>query len=51
LEHCFDQCLKSPEKLPPAFASVAAEDSLLRAAGDFVATLTDRAVLEAWRPG
>lgn len=51
LEHCFDQCLHSPEKLPPAFATVAAEDSLLRAAGDYVATLTDRAVLEAWRPG
>jgi dGTPase len=50
LEHCFDQCLHSPEKLPPAFACVAAEDSLLRAAGDYVATLTDRAVLEAWRP-
>ena len=51
LKHCFDRCLQSPEKLPPAFATVAAEDSLLRAAGDYVATLTDRAVLEAWRPG
>lgn len=49
-QQCFAECLASPERLPPPFAAIAAEDSLLRAAGDYVATLTDRAVLEAWRP-
>jgi dGTPase len=50
LENCFDQVLESVDRLPPAFAAIAAEDSPRRAAGDFVATLTDRAVLEAAGP-
>ncbi|QDV72270.1 dGTP triphosphohydrolase [Botrimarina mediterranea] len=50
LEYCFAHSMKAPETLPAPFAAIAAEDSLPRAAGDYVATLTDRAVLEAWRP-
>ncbi|TWU00509.1 Deoxyguanosinetriphosphate triphosphohydrolase [Botrimarina colliarenosi] len=49
LRGCFERCLETPEELPPAFTTVAAEESLRRAAGDYVATLTDRAVLDSAR--
>ncbi|QDT70568.1 Deoxyguanosinetriphosphate triphosphohydrolase [Planctomycetes bacterium MalM25] len=46
LEEWFDRCLASPALLPAAFESILAEESLRRAVGDYLATLTDRAILE-----
>lgn len=50
LRGCFERCLETPDSLPASFAAIAADESPLRAVGDYVATLTDRAVLEAWWP-
>ncbi|MEO0529208.1 MAG: dGTP triphosphohydrolase [Planctomycetota bacterium] len=45
----FDRCLASPGLLPRAFEPIIAEESLHRAIGDYLATLTDRSILEAER--
>ena len=50
LEEWFDRCLASPALLPKAFEPIVAEESLRRAVGDYLATLTDRAILEGRRP-
>ncbi len=49
LEEWFDRCLASPALLPAAFRPILAEESLRRAVGDYLATLTDRAILEGRR--
>ena len=41
----FDRCLASPALLPSWLGPIVAEDSLRRAVGDYLASLTDRAVL------
>lgn len=41
----FEACLAEPGLLPGAFAPIAAAESPRRAVGDYLATLTDRAVL------
>lgn len=46
----FDRCLANPGLLPAAFEPIVAEESLVRAIGDYLATLTDRAVLEQRQP-
>lgn len=46
----FDRCLASPAMIPGDFEPVIASESLHRAIGDYLSTLTDRAVLDGWRP-
>lgn len=46
----FDRCLEAPDRVPRAFAPVLAEESLHRAIADYLSTLTDRAILDGWRP-
>lgn len=41
----FDRCLASPGLLPAPFQKIATEESLPRAVGDYLSTLTDRTVL------
>lgn len=49
LRSWFDRCLASPALLPTPFAPIIAEESLHRAIGDYLATLTDRSILEGWQ--
>ncbi|MEO1496587.1 MAG: dGTP triphosphohydrolase [Planctomycetota bacterium] len=47
----FDRCLEEVDRLPPPLADIAVQESPQRAVADHVSSLTDRAVLEAWRAG
>lgn len=51
LEEWFDHCLENPGLLPADLEPIIAEESLHRAIGDYLSTLTDRAVLDGWRAG
>lgn len=50
LDQWFDAYRADPDQLPSDFVAIAREESLLRAIGDYLATLTDRAVLESRLP-